>query len=107
MKRYDGKSCHKLFHSSTTLVDCYRAAMDDVVRVVPHSNRPGPPKRQRVTSPATPDNSGTNLDEFSEDDERPRRILRSRVTPVIAAPRRRHYVEHLHGPRGRIGQELR
>jgi hypothetical protein len=108
VKRYDGKSCHDLFHSSTTLVDYCRAAMDeDVVHVVPHSNRPGPPNRQRVTSPAIADNSGTNSEEFSEDDEQPRRRLRSRVTPVIAAPRRRHYAAHLHGPRGRYGQERR
>ena len=107
VKRYGGKSCHDLFHSSTTLVDYCRAAIDDVVHVVPHSNRPGPPNRQRVTSPAIADNSGTCSEEFSEDDKRPRRRLRSRVTPVITAPRRRHYVAHLHGPRGRIGQERR
>ena len=107
VKRYDDKSCHDLFHSSTTLVDYCRAAIDDVVHVVPHSNRPGPPNRQRVTSPAIADNSGTYSEEFSEDDKRPRRRLRSRVTPVITAPRRRHYVAHLHGPRGRIGQERR
>ena len=105
VKCYDGKSCHELFHSSITLVDYCRAAMDEVVHVVPHLNQPGPPNWQRATSSAIADNSGTNLEEFSEDDERPRRSLCSRVTPVIAATWRRHYVAHLHGPRGRIGQE--
>ena len=107
VKRYDGKSCHELFHSSLTLVDFCHAEMDNVVHVVPHLIRPGAPNRWRVTSPAIADNSGTHLEEFSEDDERPRRILRSRVTSVIAAPRRIRYVAHLNGPRGRIGQEVR
>jgi hypothetical protein len=35
---YDGKSWHELFHSSTTLVDTCRAAMDYVVHTIPHSN---------------------------------------------------------------------
>ncbi len=65
VKRYDGKSCHELFHSSISLVDNCRAAMDDVVHVVPHSNRPGPPNQQKVTtSSAIAKNSGTNSEDL-------------------------------------------
>jgi hypothetical protein len=103
VKRYDGKSCHELFHSSATLVDYCRAAMDDVVHVVPHPNRPGPPNGQRrVTSPVIAENSGTPTQ--CDDDEQPRRrIRRSRVTPVMSARRRRTYRAHSHGHRGRVG----
>ena len=44
VKRFDGQSCHDLFHNSTQLVDYCVAAMDSEVHVQPHSNRPPPPR---------------------------------------------------------------
>ena len=80
VRRFDGRSCFELFHSSTSLIDYCRTEMDDVVHVVPHRNRPPPPIRGR--------SAADKEDSSSEDDEPPRRV-RSRVTPVVTRRVRR------------------
>jgi hypothetical protein len=60
VKRFDGQSCHDLFHSSTQLVDYCVAAMDAGIHVQTHSNRPPPPRRGAAAVPAA-----ANADESS------------------------------------------
>jgi hypothetical protein len=61
VKRFDGQSCHDLFHSSTQLVDYCVAAMDSEVHVQPHSNRPPPPRRgAAVAAAAAPASDGSS-----------------------------------------------
>ena len=71
VKRFNGMSCHELFHSSKSLVDYCRTEMDAVVHVVPHRNRPPPPTRR--ARPASD----------SDEEEESNRRTRSRVTPVV------------------------
>jgi hypothetical protein len=80
VKRFNGMSCHELFHTSTSLMDCCTSAMDATVHVMPHRNRRPPPIRGRPSSDAE--------DEDGEQQQQQRRI-RSRVTPVATRRVRR------------------
>ena len=78
VKRFNGMSCHELFHTSKSLIDYCRHEMDAVVHVVPHRNRPPPPNRARLDS-----------EDSSEEEEPPPRRVRSRGTPVVTQGVRR------------------
>ncbi len=43
VKHLNERSCHKVFHSRTTLIDCCSTRMDSIVHPVPHQNQPSPP----------------------------------------------------------------
>ena len=72
VKRFDGQSCHDLFHSSTQLVDYCVEAMDSGIHVQTHSNRPPPPRRgaAAVAAAAAADDSLSSEGEREEQPER-------------------------------------
>jgi hypothetical protein len=100
IKRFDGQSCHELFHSSTALVDYCTSEMDAMVHVVPHRNRPPPPTHHAAvhrnrpphdpTHHAAVDARSNSSESDDEEDESPRRT-RSRVTPVVTRRLRRSF----------------
>ncbi len=77
VKRFNGMSCHELFHTSTSLMDCCTRAMDATVHVMPHRNQRSPPIRARPSSDA---------EEDGERQQQQRRI-RSRMLTAVATRR--------------------
>ena len=86
IERFDGQSCHELFHSWTALVDYCTSEMDAMVHVVPHRNRPPPPTHHAGVANARSNSSKSD----NEEDKSPRRT-RSRVTPLVTRRLRRSF----------------